>query len=125
MSKDRWKKFLSLKKMEYYSIGFVLSPALNMQKIYFNEKGYNHLLMKNNKYRTISEQRRKLKLLKYSNDIICTCQTIDEYNNINNAEYWSLSTTYGDNLITVIIRRINNKELHFYSIMDKKAHKPQ
>jgi hypothetical protein len=55
----------------------------------------------------------------------CTCQTIDEYKNINNAEYWSLSTTYGDNLITVIIRRINNKELHFYSIMDKKAHKPQ
>ena len=124
MSKDRWKKFLNLKKKEYYSIGYIPSPALNMQKIYFNEKGYNHLLMKNNKYRAISEQRRKFQLLKYSGDLISTSQTIDEYKNINNAEYWSISKTYGDDLITVIIRRINNKELHFYSIMDKKHTSP-
>ena len=94
---------MSLKKTKYYSIGFVLSPALNMQKIYFNEKGYNHLLMKNNKYRAIGEQRRKLQLLKYSCDLVSTSQTIDEYKNINNTEYWSISKNYDDDLITVII----------------------
>ena len=120
MPKDRWRKFFIKSKKLYYSIGFLISPALNLEKVYFSHDGLKHLLMKNNKYRTIKDQIRRLKLLTFVIDIISNSKKFDKYRIINNTQYWSLYKHYKNKTVTIIIRKLGDQKIQFYSIMDKK-----
>ena len=124
MPNNRWRKLFVKSKKLYYSIGYLVSPALNMEKVYFNHDGFKHLLMKNNKYRTISEQTRRLKLMTHVVDIMLNSKKFDKYRIINGIQYWSLYKHHKNRTVTVIIRKFGNQKAHFYSIMDKKHTSP-
>ncbi|TSD03072.1 MAG: hypothetical protein Athens071416_332 [Parcubacteria group bacterium Athens0714_16] len=104
--------------------------------ITLNSDGFNHLLHKPNRQpRNVEEQKLKLKLLKRGLEIIKKTGTVQEYRmriekfgkpakdgftKTKNVEYWAFHDIVGEKkrfLLRVIIRRIGDGKLHFWSVM--------
>lgn len=104
--------------------------------ITLNSDGFNHLLHKPNRQpRNVDEQKLKLKLLKRGLEIIKKTGTVQEYRmriekfgklakdgftKTKNVEYWAFHDIVGEKkrfLLRVIIRRIGDGKLHFWSVM--------
>lgn len=104
--------------------------------VVFNSDGFNHLLYKpNRKPRNVAEQKLKLKLLKRGLEIIKKAGTIQEYRiriekfgkpakdgfiKTKSVEYWAFHDIVGEKkrfLLRVIIRRIGDGKIHFWSVM--------
>ncbi len=115
-----YSQFIRQQKKLYKEIGCIICPALDGAKIYFNNKGFNHLLRKNGLPRTIPEQMTRLSLLKFckriitDNSLIATYQTIKSNKGI--AEFWGIEKKIGNIIIRIVIRKINKGMTHFFSI---------
>ncbi|MDO8593321.1 MAG: hypothetical protein Q7R59_00235 [bacterium] len=98
--------------------------------------GFNHLLHKPNRQpRNINEQRLKLRLLKRALHVLGNAGTVQEYrttlekwgssgkdgfSKTKQVEYWGFHDIVGKNpmiLIRLIIRKIGDGKLHFWSVM--------
>jgi len=98
--------------------------------------GFNHLLNKPNRQpRNIKEQRLKLRLLKLGLHILGNAGTVQEYrttlekwgepkkdgfSKTKQVEYWGFHDILGKNpmiLIRIIVRKIGDGKLHFWSVM--------
>lgn len=98
--------------------------------------GFNHLLHKPNRQpRNIKEQRLKLRLLKSALHILRNSGTVQEYrttlekwgspredgfSKTKKVEYWGFHNIVGENpmiLIRLIVRKIGDGKLHFWSVM--------
>ena len=98
--------------------------------------GFNHLLHKPNRQpRNIKEQRLKLRLLKRALHVLRNAGTVQEYrttlekwgspgkdgfSKTKQVEYWGFHDIVGKNpmiLVRVIIRKIGDGKLHFWSVM--------
>ncbi len=127
MSDHRWEEFIRKSKKEYREIGYISCPAFGDELIRFDERGFNHLVMKNGVQRSRPAQRRKFKLMRYVESVLQECTSFSNYykstRSRTSAYFWSLKAVRGDRLIIVIIRKINDGNLHFLSIMDKKLPK--
>ena len=109
------QNFIQKYKKGYHSIGFIKCPALGGEKVYFNNKGFWHLIRKGRKFRTKSEQLGRLRLIDSAKNIILNSQK-SFYKKVNkNLKFWSLNNKN----ITVILRKIKNSKIHFYSVFDK------
>jgi hypothetical protein len=118
--------FVKKAKELYKEIGYIRCPAFNNEKIYFNQKGFKHLIMKNGSYRTRSQQIRRLTLIPYLILIISSVKEIHSYRNSFGIEFWSISKIIDESLIIVVIRQNNKtKPKLFLSVMDKKLSKTQ
>jgi len=117
------KLFIKKSKKTYNKIGYVICPALNNKKVYFNRHGFRHLIRKGKHLREISEQIERLNLIKYAPNIISTSIKIKEFNkNVTDetfADFWSFIKIINDKEIKVVIRQIKGKDKHFFSIMSK------
>lgn len=106
-------------KEEYYSIGIIICPVLNNEKIYFNNHGFNHLIRKMGVKRFSWDAKRRFKILKYAKIIIEDTPVQFEYKK-DKYEFWALTQMIDRKKIKVILRRVNNGRIHFYSIFEIK-----
>jgi hypothetical protein len=90
------------------------------EQVTFNSNGFNHLRFHmEHKARTKAEQVYKLSFLPHVRTVIIKASEIEEHRKINKSEYWSLCATIGKEelKVRVVIRRIGNGKLHFWSVM--------
>ena len=119
---DKYLKLLEKRRAEYRKFTPLFCPCLNEQ-ITFNSDGFNHLRFHlEHKARTQAEQVHKLNFLPHVRTVLIKASKIESYRKINKSEYWALCATIGKgNLkVRVIIRRIGNGKMHFWSVMNVK-----
>jgi len=106
-------------KQEYYSIGHIICPVLNNEKVYFNNYGFNHLIRKRGVKRYIWDTKRRMVLLKYVKRVINSKNTEVEYRK-DKQKFWALIKIIQGRKIKVILRKIGKGKLHFFSIFELK-----
>ncbi len=98
--------------------------------------GFNHLLHKPNRQpRNVAEQRLKLRLVRKALHILKNAGTVQEYrvrvekvgtagrdglHKTKQVEYWGFHDIVGDEqmiLMRVVVRRVGDGKLHFWSVM--------
>lgn len=113
-------QFIQEQKKFYRNIGHVICPALGNAKIFFNNKGFTHLLRKNQYLRPIDEQIKRLALLPHCIEILLDPQIGASYKILRShrgtAEFWGLEKTINSQTIRVVIRKVNNGTLHFFGV---------
>lgn len=127
MQEDIFHVFVHESKREYFRIRAVMCPALGFELVYFNRLGWNHLLRKGRKYRGSDEQLQRLALIKYAPDIIVGSATFYAYKEDivtdSVAHFWEfrrcvqIDRNYIS--ISVIVRKLNNGKIHFFSIFSR------
>src|SRR3989344_9339134 len=73
------KRIVEKYKETYQKIGKIICPYFLGEFIYFNRKGFNHILRKGNKGRSFSDQIKRLELLKYCEKILTAKHERVEY----------------------------------------------
>ncbi len=108
-------------------------PALN-SSVSFSSHGFNHLIYRKGRTeRDRSSQIMRFKLLSKAHELIAITTTIQEYEDTlkefrvkkhkekvsitKQVKYWGLIAIIGDRKIKVILRRIGNGNLHFWSVI--------
>lgn len=124
------QEFIKKAKEEYFKIGSVSCPAFGGEKVYFDEEGLAHLLMKKGRVRKKSDQKRKLYLSKSAPSIIKHALLHSNYtkdtrtfrngSEISIAEFWEFKEEIYGKIITVLVRKVNDGNKHFFSVKDKK-----
>jgi hypothetical protein len=120
----------------YKNLGSIWCPTLN-DHIAFTNDGLRHLIRKSGIRRTKREQARRFSLLPYAKEIIqddeveiihkenMTTHLVKRHGTTiltqSRASFWTLRKNYENTIVTVIIRQIENKEKHFFSIYDSKS----
>lgn len=120
----------------YKNIDHIWCPALDDHVAFAND-GLRHLVRKNGRRRTKREQARRFSLLPYAKEIIqddtvkithgenITTHLAKQHGTTiliqSRASFWTLTKDYGDTAITVVIRQIEHKKKHFFSIYDAKS----
>ena len=114
MSKNSYRKLRAEAKKFYFSIGAVPCPAFGNELVYFDNRGWRHLIIKGRGYRDIHDQIRRFRMLTFVSSIVREATVA-----------YSSTTTffyiygYGNNRrYKIVIRKINNGKLHFLSVMD-------
>lgn len=117
---NEFKNFIKISKEIYKKIRAVKCSVLNNEEIFFNQKGFRHLIMKKGKYRTRKEQIRRLSLLRDVIDVITQSEKIDSYRFSFGVEFWSISKIINKSLVVVIIRQDKKyKPKYFLSVINK------
>jgi hypothetical protein len=124
MEKEIWKEYLKNEKERYKNLRYIECPAFNNERIYFNNYGFDHIIYKGKNQRPIKEVIERFKLLLYVPNILRKIKNVDrEDKSIKDkscAYFWTISYTLSSSLtIKIIIRRLNNSPLHFFSVMRK------
>lgn len=112
---DKRKDLVFKYKVFYKTLNTIECNALGKEKIYFNNKGFNHLIRKGRFPRSYEEQKYRLSLLKFLNDVITKGILIETRVVSKELSFWAIK--YKD--ITVIVRQLGNKSKHFFSIFSK------
>ena len=121
-------------KKFYASIGSVWCPALG-EPVVFTKIGFQHLVWKGKKRRSLSDQRRRFSLLARAKNVVENPNAKIVYRKSETvglakrhgermllkapADFWALTEWRGGREITVVIRGSKTKEKHFFSIYDK------
>lgn len=118
-----YKKFIEEKRAWYKTIGKCYCPVLKTDVI-FNSKGFRHLLYNGlGKARSNNERIYRLRLLPLVIPIIKTVEIVTEYSVFSdkNVEYWMLQKVVGkkNHKVSIILRRIGNGNITFYSVWKK------
>jgi hypothetical protein len=134
VTNHKYEKILKKYRHDYNSWKPIYSEILK-ETIYFNSKGFNHLRFKiNNTARSNKESTYKLRLLPLVRPVIYNFININSYTRriapiggsknkvLKNIEYWSIIAVVGKNKskIKVILRRIGDGKIHFWSVMKLK-----
>jgi hypothetical protein len=117
----------------YSKIGRIKCPALGDEYVLFTSAGFNHILRKGRIPRTRNEQKRRFTLIPYAEIIIKnpTAKIVYRKNeikeNVNRygekiliesiAHFWTFVDRVEDCSIKIVIRQIEGKDKHFFSIM--------
>lgn len=116
---EEYPKFIQKVKKYYDSIGNVSCPAFSGQVINFNHYGWSHLIKKGSQRRTPKDIVRRLRLVVHARSILLEKSDYQEHRIIYNSQFWSFHFVIKKKLIIVVIRKVNNGPLHFFSIMNK------
>ncbi len=130
-----YHKLIETSRELYESTPEIFCPYFKLN-ISLTSDGFNHLLNKPNRQpRNIQEQRLKLRLLKPALHILRNAGTVQEYRNTlekwgepgkdgfsktKQVEYWGFHDIVGEEsmiLVRVIVRKIGDGKLHFWSVM--------
>jgi hypothetical protein len=122
MSKKYYKNKLKLTKKLYFSIARIPCPTLNNEMIYFEWDGFRHLIRKGRKQREIKDQLRRFRLFEHAVMIIKNGKEVSEKrietSKIPIAEFFTIGLLIQRKMIKVVLRRVGDDKLHFFSIMD-------
>lgn len=105
----------------YGKIGRIPCPAFNFELVHFTGKGFSHLLRKGHIPRPLSDQMRRLSLLKYAREIVVESTEFDTHRKGTGIEFWTLYKIFRNKKITVVISQIKGEPKKFFSIMDRKS----
>jgi len=134
----RFEKLKQNTKEFYQNLKPIKSPALG-EDVNFTADGFHHLMFDNNRSeRSKKEQKNKFRCLKEAVNIISKSTTIQEYRlglqaigkvgldgfkKTAKVEYYGFTSVLSLNgnlkRITVVVRRVGNGQLHFWSVMPK------
>ena len=115
-------ELLKHKKEIYKNFKKVISPALSSE-VFFNSKGFNHITFKNNRNpRTVGDQINRLNIIDIAYELIKHSNTYQEYEKVNLVdgkikEYWGIIAIFKNTKIKVILRKIGNGNIHFWSVI--------
>jgi len=128
-------KLIQTSRELYDATPEILCPYFK-SSISLTSDGFNHLLHKSNRQpRNVQEQRLKLKSLKPALHILSNAGTVQEYrttlekwggpgkdgfSKTKQVEYWGFHDIIGKDpmiLMRVIVRKIGDGKLHFWSVM--------
>lgn len=128
------EKVIGKAKESYVRIGHIWCPALK-DHIAFDDAGFHHLIWKNRKHRSRTEQKRRFRLLPSAERVIAQTKLSIAYQEREimflkkkygeakieaaHASFWGLKEERDDQTITVVIRQVDSGDKHFYSIFDK------
>ena len=105
-------------KKYYGGIGVLSCPALN-EEVFFHNSGFRHLIYKETKFRPIPEQLKRFRALRHAKDILCNAISFSEYreevDRTTTAYFWAFEKEIGKEKITVVLRKIDQGPLHFFS----------
>jgi hypothetical protein len=110
--------FIRKHKEEYKRLKSCYCPILN-KVIYFNFMGFDHLLHKNKRPRSIKEIYSRLHLLKYVKTVILKSNYVG-YRRIKTLVQCKLEHRIGDTIIKVIAQKKGEGSYIFLSIMRKR-----
>jgi len=132
-----YQKAKSEAKKEYSKIGSVHCTALDNDLVSFTRIGFNHLVQRGHKPRPKTEQIKRFSLIKYATQIITNpkAEMLFEQRNTkifvnrhgnkqlvnSKAEFWTFISWVNGCRIKVVIRSIDEKQKHFFSIMGNKV----
>ncbi len=121
MEPNDWRKYLIDEKDKYKKLGHVKCPAFDNEKVYFNHYGLHHLIFKDKKLRSKNDVAERFGLLSYAPNILKGVKSINnEEKRIKEqsvAYFWTIKNKIGSKGIRIILRRLNNGTIHFFSIM--------
>ncbi len=117
--RDEIKKY----KEEYYQIGFVVCCAIGDKKVFINSYGFKHLIRKGRIPRSKKERQNRLALIIHIQEALQNGVLIEirkEYKgNVKMITFWCIEYYIQTKNIRVILRRIKNGKIHFFSIYSK------
>lgn len=130
---SNYEKFREDTQALYASTRPVMSPALNEQ-VSFTAEGFNHIIFKGARsIREYPSQIMRFKLLPRAIGLIGHANTFQEYEEASKefeiktrkgrerksktVRYWGIIAIFEGRKIKVILRRIGNGQLHFWSIV--------
>lgn len=117
------RELIEKAKEKYKKLGSIECPAFYKERVYFNSHGLQHLVFKGRFPRLSEEVLNRFNLLFTSYKILAKIKTIDfEEKRIkakSTAYFWTIKTKIGSQNIRIILRRVNDGLLHFFSIMDE------
>lgn len=124
---ENHRKYLERQRHAYDKIGEIPCPALRGEFVYFNCHGFRHLLRKSGRWRGFMEQKERFDLLKYV-ELIIKDPNIDITTKVSSnrqipSEFYCLQKKFGNKNfvdIKVILRKIKQGKIHFYSIFKVK-----
>lgn len=109
-----WEYYKRWRKEETFS------PALN-KKIRISLKGWYHITgEKGLKKRSVNDAYRRMKLLSTAKRIIKKSTTLQDVSTRNGVKYYALESFERDRRVKVILVEDKNKNVVFYSVMDRK-----
>ena len=119
-----WKEYLKKEKEKYKKLGNVKCSAFNDEEVYFNHYGFDHIVYKNGFPRPEDEVVARFGLLVHVINILKNLKSVDgeekRINSKSSAYFWTIKYRVNDSLrIRIILRRIGEGRLHFFSIMDE------
>jgi hypothetical protein len=120
MLNEGYKVLIKKAKEIYKGIKCIECPALNNEKIFFNRKGFQHLLYKKGDRRNKSDQINRLILIQDVVDIVRESQKYNELRDNGDIKFWSLVSIKNGMCITVVICQKGTGVKYFLSVMAKK-----
>lgn len=112
MDDNKYKKAKDRAYDFYRSIDCVSCTVMDGEKVYFDDRGFRHLVFKGNKRRPISEQIYRFNLMKIVPTAISKSSDIT-YHEGETAKFWSIKFKK----IKVIVRQLRGGRKHFFSVM--------
>jgi hypothetical protein len=109
---DKYKTF-------YKTIRSIRCPYFNNEEVFFNKKGFNHLIRKSGDRRFHKDQKRRLVLLKYCREILRGNYIEVEFrvNQRNKTGYfWCFKARIESVATKLIVRQIGSGTKHFFDI---------
>ena len=120
-------------KQIYSKIGRIKCPALGDEYVLFTSAGFDHILRKGRIPKTRNEQKRRFTLIPYVEQIIKNpiakiayrkTETKEKVNRHgekilieSTAHFWTFVDKVDDCMIKIVIRQLENKNKHFFSVM--------
>lgn len=133
-----YKKEKNRARLIYKKIGSVTCPVFNGELIYFNSKGFNHLIRKGRMVRPIKEQIIRFFLIRFVKRVIqkpvnrtiiefeqrFVIERINKFGNKKSlkkpAKFWTIHQTIGNFLVKVVIIQVAGRRKEFLSVMGEK-----
>jgi hypothetical protein len=117
---ESYQKIAQTAKELYKKVGIVQCSSLN-DTVTFNNVGFKHLVRKGGIPRPKSEQKRRFELLQYAKPIIKNPNAKIQYRIAGNTKFWAFTDKTPSGAVTVVVRQIQNRKKHFFSIFKQKS----
>ena len=127
-SSERKLAIAEYKKL-YQIIGSVECPYFVGEKVFFNRKGFNHLLRRGKTPRFSAEQDERLALLKYCKNMLSIGHDYVEYRTVEKLDtaafFWTFTARFENLNIKLVVRQIDNGQKHSFSIFPITHERPR
>ncbi len=115
------KLFIQKAKEDYKKIGYIECPAFGGEKVYFNHYGFQHIQFKGRTPRSVGQVIHRFNLLFKYYKILKNSKYVESeeklVENGSTVYFWTIRSRVGYINIRIILRRLNNGTIHFFSIM--------
>ncbi|MFA6404833.1 MAG: hypothetical protein WCW03_02430 [Candidatus Paceibacterota bacterium] len=129
---NKWRNIVGNAREKYKKMQPVACPAFGGELVYFNKHGFNHLIRKGRRFRKIDVQIDRIQLIGTAIDTLQRSSTVYRYRKVNTVKSVMQFWAFEDDLIIdnkkvsiiVVVRKMNNGKIHFFSIFKRKHKTP-